>query len=90
MIEWLTKNRIPVTESSEDSAILSVKGVLLMEPPYDRESCRCSHEIVLDCIQKLIRARKDKVGRYTLFKSKKHASPNNTQLVSMEGVFVQI
>ena len=23
---------------------------------------------------------------YTLFKSKKHASPNNTQLVSMEGV----
>ena len=26
---------------------------------------------------------------YTLFKSKKHASPNNTQLVSMEGVFVQ-
>ena len=27
--------------------------------------------------------------RYTLFKSKKHASPNDTQLVSMEGVFVQ-
>ena len=29
---------------------------------------------------------------YTLFKSQKHAhtSPNNTQLVSMEGVFVQI
>ena len=30
-----------------------------------------------------------RVGRYTLFKSKKHASPNNTQLVSMEGVFAQ-
>ena len=30
-----------------------------------------------------------KVGRYTFFQSKKHASPNNTQLVSMEGVFVQ-
>ena len=29
------------------------------------------------------------VGRYTLFKLKKHASPNNTQLVFMEGVFVQ-
>ena len=29
-----------------------------------------------------------KVGRYTLFKSKKHASPNNTLLGSMEGVFV--
>ena len=26
---------------------------------------------------------------YMVFKSKKHASPNNTQLVSMEGVFVQ-
>ena len=26
---------------------------------------------------------------YTLFKSKKHASPNNTQLVSMEAMFVQ-
>ena len=29
------------------------------------------------------------VGRYTLFKLKQHDSPNNTQLVSMEGVFVQ-
>ena len=27
---------------------------------------------------------------HTLFKSKKHASPNNTQLVSMEGIFEQI
>ena len=31
--------------------------------------------------------RNRQVGRYTLFKSKKHASSNNTQLVSMEGVF---
>ena len=30
-----------------------------------------------------------KGGRYTFLQSKKHASPNNTQLVSMEGVFVQ-
>ena len=30
-----------------------------------------------------------RVGGYTLFKSKKHASPDNTQLVSMKGVFVQ-
>ena len=29
------------------------------------------------------------VSRYTLFKSKKHAIPNNTQLVSMEGLYVQ-
>ena len=28
------------------------------------------------------------VGRYNLFVSKKHASPNKTQLVSMEGVFI--
>ncbi|CAH3159831.1 unnamed protein product, partial [Pocillopora meandrina] len=33
LIEWLTKNRIPVTESSEDNAVLSVMGVLLVEPP---------------------------------------------------------
>ena len=59
LIEWLTKNRIPVTESSEDNAVLSVMGVLLVEPPYDPESCRCGNEIVLDRIQKLIRARKD-------------------------------
>ncbi|XP_022789427.1 gem-associated protein 6-like, partial [Stylophora pistillata] len=58
LIEWLTKNRIPVTESSEDSGVLSVMGVLFVEPPYDPESCRCSNEIVLDRIQKLIRAQK--------------------------------
>ena len=59
LIDWLTKNRIPVTESSEDSAMLSVMGVLLVEPPYDGDSCRCSNEIVLDRIQKLIRTRED-------------------------------
>jgi len=59
LVEWLTKNRIPVTESLEDSANLSVMGVLFVEPPYDPECCRCSNEIILDRIQKLIRARED-------------------------------
>ena len=59
LVEWLTKNRIPVTESLEDSAILSVMGVLFVEPPYDPDCCRCSNEIILDRIQKLIRARED-------------------------------
>ncbi|XP_078351122.1 gem-associated protein 6-like [Oculina patagonica] len=59
LVDWLTKNRIPVSESLEDSAILSVMGVLFVEPPYDAECCRCSNEIVLDRIQKLIRARED-------------------------------
>ena len=59
LVEWLTKNRIPVTESLEDSAMLSVMGVLFVEPPYDPDCCRCSNEIILDRIQKLIRARED-------------------------------
>ena len=59
LVEWLTKNRIPVTASLEDSAILSVMGVLFVEPPYDPDCCRCSNEIILDRIQKLIRARED-------------------------------
>lgn len=59
LVEWLTKNRIPVSESLEDSAILSVMGVLFVEPPYDPDCCRCSNEIILDRIQKLIRARED-------------------------------
>ena len=60
LIEWLTLNRVPVTEcSSEDSAVLSVMGVLFVEPPYDPECCRCSNEIILDRIQKLIKAKQD-------------------------------
>ena len=42
---------------------------------------------LLEDIQKGLRGAR--VGRYTLFKSKKHASCNNKQLVSIEGVFVQ-
>lgn len=59
LTEWLTRNRVPVSECSENSAVLSVMGVLLVEPPYDPECCKCSNEIVLDRIQKLIRAKED-------------------------------
>lgn len=61
LIEWLTLNRVAVTEcSSEDSAaVLSVMGVLYVEPPYDPECCRCSNEIILDRVQKLIKAKQD-------------------------------
>ncbi|XP_022791174.1 gem-associated protein 6-like [Stylophora pistillata] len=60
---WDIRSRslVPVTESSEDSAILSVMAGLLVESPHDSESCRCSNEIVSDRIQKLIRARKDMI-----------------------------
>ena len=61
LIEWLTLNRVPATECSEDSAVLSVMGVLFVEPPYDPECCRCSNEIILDRVQKLIKAKQDHV-----------------------------
>ena len=54
LMAWLTKNRVPVTETVEDTSILSVMGVLFIEPPYSPESCRCANEIVLDRIQRLM------------------------------------
>ena len=59
LIEWLTRNRVPVKECSENNAVLSVMGVLFVEPPYGPECCRCSNEIILDRIQKLIRTKQD-------------------------------
>lgn len=59
LVDWLKKNRVPVSESLEDSSILSVMGVLFVEPPYDPDCCKCSNEIILDRIQKLIGARED-------------------------------
>ena len=59
LIDWLTRNRVPVTECSDNSSMLSVMGVLFVEPPYDPDCCRCSNEIILDRIQKLIRAQQD-------------------------------
>lgn len=64
LMEWLTLNRVPVSsECSEGHQVLSVMGVLFVEPPYGPESCRCSNEIILDRIQKLIRAKQDHVLR---------------------------
>lgn len=58
MIEWFALNRVvPVTQCSDNPAVLSVMGVLFLEPPYDHECCRSSNEIILDRVQKLIRAK---------------------------------
>ena len=59
LMDWLSRNRVPVNEYSENSALLSVMGVLLVEPPYGPDCCRCSNEIVLDRVQKLIKAKQD-------------------------------
>ena len=57
LMDWLSRNRVPVSEYSENSTFLSVMGVLLVEPPYGPDYGRCSNEIVLDCVQKLIKAK---------------------------------
>ena len=57
LMDWLSRNRVPVSEYSENSTFLSVMGVLLVEPPYGPDCGRCSNEIVLDCVQKLIKAK---------------------------------
>ena len=59
LMDWLSRNRVPVSDYSENSALLSVMGVLLVEPPYGPDCCRCSNEIVLDRVQKLIKAKQD-------------------------------
>ena len=59
LMDWLSRNRVPVSEYSENSALLSVMGVLLVEPPYGPDCCRCSNEIVLDRVEKLIKAKQD-------------------------------
>lgn len=61
MIEWLTLNRVPVSQCPDNEAVLSVMGVLFLEPPYDSECCRCSNEIILDRVQKLIKAKQNHV-----------------------------
>ena len=63
LMDWLSRNRVPVSEYSENSALLSVMGVLLVEPPYGPDCCRCSNEIVLDRVQKLIKAKQDHVSK---------------------------
>ena len=55
--EWLERNRIPVNEAGVESGVLSVMGVLFVDPPYDVDCCRCNNEIILDRIQNLIRTK---------------------------------
>ena len=50
---WLERNRLPVTE--KEGEVLCVLDVLRVEPPYEMDCCRCSNEIILDRIQRLIR-----------------------------------
>lgn len=57
--EWLEKNRITVEEVGVECEVLSVMGVLFVDPPYDANCCRSSNEIILDRIQKLIGAKPD-------------------------------
>lgn len=49
--EWLVKNRVPVQEKND---CLEVMDVLLIEPPYNSESCQCTNEIVLSRVRNLI------------------------------------
>lgn len=55
--EWLERNRIPVQEFGAEGEILSIMGVLYVDPPYNADCCRSNNEIILDRIQKLIGAK---------------------------------
>lgn len=56
VVEWLNKNRVPIVENSKDgeSENVHVIGGLVIEPPYEVESCQGTNEIVLERIRKLI------------------------------------
>lgn len=54
LIDWLNKNRVPIIDDSPESEVVKVLGGLVIEPPYDVDSCKGTNEIVLDRIRKLI------------------------------------
>lgn len=59
VVEWLNKNRVPIVKNSpedggESSRSIQVIGGLVIEPPYDADSCQGTNEIVLERIRKLI------------------------------------
>ena len=58
VIEWLDKNRVPIVENSNGGGRESVHviGGLVVEPPYNAESCQGTNEIVLERVRKLISA----------------------------------
>ena len=54
VIEWLHKNRVPILDESSENEAVNVLGGLVIEPPYDVDSCKGTNEIVLERIRKLI------------------------------------
>jgi gem associated protein 6 len=54
VVEWLHKNRVPILDDSAETKLVNVLGGLVIEPPYDVDSCKGTNEIVLDRIRKLI------------------------------------
>jgi gem associated protein 6 len=59
LIEWLNKNRVPILDSSTETKVVEVLGGLVIEPPYDVDSCKGTNEIVLERIRKLISSMPD-------------------------------
>lgn len=53
---WLRKNRIPVEEVEEE---VRVAGVLTIKAPYRSEDCSSSNQVILDRVQRLLRAHQE-------------------------------
>ena len=51
---WLLKNRIPVEVSGDNSELLFISDALTIEPPYTKDSCRSTNQIILGRVQGLI------------------------------------
>ncbi|XP_046847843.1 gem-associated protein 6-like [Xenia sp. Carnegie-2017] len=54
LIKWLEKNRVPILADSAETENIRVVGSLVIEPPYDENSCEGTNEIVLARIRKLL------------------------------------
>jgi gem associated protein 6 len=59
LVDWLNKNRVPILDDSAESKLVKVLGGLVIEPPYDVDSCKGTNEIVLNRIRKLISSMPD-------------------------------
>ena len=55
VMDWLLKHRLPVEISKDDSSILSLSDVLYIKPPYTKDCCISTNEIVLDRVQNLLK-----------------------------------
>lgn len=50
--QWLLQNRVPVEE--DENGVLRMSDVLFINPPYGKQDCFSTNEIVLSKIHKLI------------------------------------